>query len=104
MCAQVPCVVANAVDQAGLAPPEERHAHQIQSGRFNDTSIVADTTLVIEDRYMQPGVIGPEAGCPHDGFDAPAGQIEKQWRRFFDSSRVETLRRLDLVATNVFAS
>ena len=44
-------------------------------------------------RHVQPAVVGPEAGGPHDRSDPAVAQIELQRRRIRHARRLEPLRR-----------
>jgi hypothetical protein len=62
MVAEITRVVASAVDQCGLSPPQELHAHQIDTGRAKDDAAVMDNhALAVEYRKLEPGVVRPVA-------------------------------------------
>ena len=45
MIAQVARVVGGPVDECGLAPAQERHAHQVHPRRIHNAAVVADPAL-----------------------------------------------------------
>ena len=86
-------VVAGTVDEARLASTQERRADQVHPGRVDDTTVVADHALAVEDVHVEPGVVGAEAGRPDDGLDRPAGEIQAERRRLGHDRRREPVRR-----------
>jgi membrane-bound lytic murein transglycosylase MltF len=77
---QVSGIVTGAVDKTRLSASKERHAHQIHARGIDDTAIVANTALTVEDRHVQPRVVGAESGGPDDGLDLTAIQIHRERR------------------------
>src|SRR4051812_920046 len=73
---QVARVVLRAVDEAGLAPAENRQSNRIEARRVDDAAVVAQVSLPVEDRHVEPAVIGTESGRPDDRADLPALQVE----------------------------
>jgi hypothetical protein len=51
-------VVTRAIDQAGSAASQERQPDHVQSRR-NDSALVADATLVVENRQVDPRMVRP---------------------------------------------
>ena len=49
---QIAGVIAGAVDQRRLAPPQELHPHEIHAGRGDDAAVVRDVALAIENRQF----------------------------------------------------
>jgi hypothetical protein len=78
--AEVAGVVADAVDEAGLAASQERHAHEVQAGCRCHAAVVEYPTVAVEDGHVEPGDVGPVAGGPDDGLDLPACEVEQQRR------------------------
>src|SRR5215472_14042113 len=103
MAAQLAGVVAGAVDERGLAPPQELQPHDIQAGRDNDTAVMANPSLAIENRYVQPRIVRSEARRPYNRPDLLAGEIQGERRPRLDFGRRETMRRIDLVVETVGA-
>jgi hypothetical protein len=77
---QVSGIVTGAVDKTRLSASKERHAHQVHARGIDDTAIVADTALAVEDRHVQPRVVRAESGGPDDGLDLTAIQIHRERR------------------------
>src|SRR5580693_4669653 len=90
-------VVPGAVDKAGLAPPQHCASHEIETWRRRDASVVTDLTFRVEDRDIQPRVVGAKAGCPEHRLDLTRTEREQQWRVVSDLRAIETLWVVDLM-------
>src|SRR5512145_216296 len=101
--AKVARIVPDPVDEARFAAPQERQAEEVQARRFGyDAALVADIALAVEDRYLQPGVVGAKPGRPDDRPNSGALEIEPEWRRCFDARRFRAMRGIDDIAHPVF--
>ena len=58
---------------------------------------MTDSALVVEDRDVEPRVVGAIAGRPDDGSDAGATQIDLEWRGAEQPSRLVSVRWADIV-------
>ena len=89
MVGQLGGVRGGAVDEAGLAAAQERHADQVQTRRGRDTAVVDDPALAVEHRDVQPGQLRPVAGGPDDRRDParPAGRAPAERAREPRSAR-----------------
>ena len=65
---------------ARLAASEERDAHQVHAGGLDHATVVSDAALTIEDRQVEPRVIGPEPCGPDDGLDLTAVEVHAERR------------------------
>ena len=73
---QVARVVFGAVDEGRLAAPEHRQSDRIQPGRIDDAAVVPQVALAIDDRHVEPAVVGAKAGRPDDRPDLAAREVE----------------------------
>ena len=64
MRAQIASVVTSAIDQRGLAAPQELHPHEVDAGRADDAAVMRDVALAVENWQLQPGIIRSVAGGP----------------------------------------
>jgi hypothetical protein len=67
-------VVASTIDQGGFATAQELSSHKIHSWRTNDAAVMTDHALAVENRQLEPGVIGPIADGPDNRFDFAAAR------------------------------
>ena len=87
-------VVLDAMDKARFASAQHRQAEHIQARRIDDTAIMAQATLAIGHRHVEPAVVRAETGCPDDRADTALVEIEHQRRIIVDTSRSEALGRI----------
>ena len=73
-------VVLDAMDERGLAAPQHRQAERIESRAVDHSAVVSELALRVDDRYVEPRVVGPIAGRPHHRADLATLQIELQAR------------------------
>ena len=57
-------VVLDAVDERGLAPPQDGQAQGVQARAVDGTAVVAEMALRVDDRHVEPPVVGPESRLP----------------------------------------
>src|SRR5688572_7062091 len=94
--AQIARIVAGSIDEARLAAPQKWQTHDVQARRLrHNAAVVADVALGIEDRDLQPGVVGAKPRRPDDGPDSGTAEIEPEWRRCFYARRLGPMRRID---------
>ena len=84
-------VVFDPADEGRPAPPQHRQAQGVETRAVDDTAVVAEVTLRVDDRDVQPPVVGPETGCPDDRADLAASEVERQPRRPRHLGRLEAL-------------
>src|SRR5215510_10080302 len=89
-------VVLDAVDERGLAPPEHRQAEGVHTRAVDGAAVVAQLTLRVDDRYVEPPVVGPVTRCPDNRPDLTAAEIETEPRRPRHLRRREALGSTDL--------
>src|SRR5690606_18899827 len=82
-------VVLGAVNEAGLAPAQERQPERVQPGRVHHAAVVAQASLAVEHRHVQPRVVRAEAGGPEHGADLAAPEVQTEQRRAGDGGRRE---------------
>ena len=99
--AQVASVIGCAVDEGRLPAPQKRQAHEVHAGGLDDAAIVTDMALAVDYRHVKPGIVGTEAGCPEDGRDPGAGDVDSELRRSFDFRRLDAMRWLHLAVESV---
>ena len=81
MRAQFLGVGLGAVDEAGPPPAQEVGAEQVHARCVaHDTAVMADPALVVEDRNVEPRVVGAIAGRPDDRADVGTAQVEGEHR------------------------
>ena len=68
------------VNKARLPAPQHGQTERVHPWTPHDTAIVLEMSLLI--RHVQPTVVWPKAGRPHDRADFAASQIDLQPRRF----------------------
>src|ERR1700735_730713 len=95
MSTEVAGVVASAIDQCGFSATHERNAHEIYPLKRNHPAVMTDHSLAIENRKLEPGIVGAIAGRPNDRSDLPVGEIQSKRRAFLDLGRRQSMRRLD---------
>ena len=61
---QIAGIVAGAVDERRFAPAQELNTHQVHTGGFDDTAVVAHAALAVQDRHVQVRIVRAEAGRP----------------------------------------
>ena len=49
---------------------------RVEPGAVDDAAVVAQLALLVDDRDVEPGVVGAVAGRPHDGADLAAAEVE----------------------------
>ena len=96
MIAQLARVIRSPVDERGLTPAQERHAHQIHPRRIHNAAVVADPALTVEHRDLQPGKGDAIARGPYDRPDITLSKIDAQRRVIVDERRRQTVRRIEL--------
>ena len=74
-------VVLDAVDERGLATPQDGETERVQARAVDDATVVAEMALGVDDRHVEPAVIGAKSGCPDDRADLPVAEVELQPRR-----------------------
>ena len=84
-------IVSGAVNEAGLAAPENSSTHEIQTRCRGHTAVVAHKTFGVKDWNVEPRVIGAKACCPHHRLDLTRTEREQQRRICRDPSRIESL-------------
>ena len=57
-------IVFGAVDEGGLAAAEHRQSDRVQPRRIDDAAVVAQVAFVIDDRHVEPAVVGTKSGRP----------------------------------------
>src|SRR5262249_56388433 len=72
----VPRVVFRTVDETRFAPAQERQTEDVETWRVDDAAVVAEAALLVEDRHVQPAVVGTEARRPHDRMNLSTAEIE----------------------------
>ena len=70
-------IVGCAMDEARFATPQQWCSHEVYAGVIDDTTTVANATLVVEHWQIQPGMVGAIPGCPQDGFDIAFLQVHQ---------------------------
>src|ERR1041384_2554954 len=74
-------VFGGAADVTRPASPQQVTAEHVHAGcSLYDTAVVADPAAAIEHWQLQPGVVRVIAGCPDDGLDTTATQVDGQRR------------------------
>ena len=76
MIGNVAGIVFDAENKAGLTAAHKRQAKDVQSRYVDDTAVVLDLPLAVEDIDVEPAVIGTETGCPDNRFDVGLVEIE----------------------------
>src|SRR5262245_32884955 len=71
-------IVFGAVDERGLASPQNRQADRVQTRRLDDATVVAQIAFAIEHRHVKPAVVGMKSRCPDDRSYLAVPQIELQ--------------------------
>src|SRR5262249_11418579 len=84
-------VVLDAADERRLASAKHRQAKRVQTWTVDD-AVVAEVALRIDDRHVEPAVLGPIAGRPHDRSDLAGSEVELQSGRSRHLRRREALR------------
>src|ERR1700722_1780038 len=70
-------VVLDAVNERRLAPPQHRQAERVQARAVGDhAAVMAQAPLAVDHGHVEPAVLGPEAGGPHDRTDLTAPQVK----------------------------
>src|SRR6516225_5574389 len=59
-------IVFDAVDERGRAPPQDGQSQGVQAGAVDDAAVVAKLALPVDDGHVEPPIVRPEPGCPHD--------------------------------------
>ena len=97
-------VVFGTVDEGGLASAEDRQTQCVQPGRIaDDSAVVAQLSLVVDDGDVKPAVVGTESRCPDHRANLSAGEIEMQARLVRSACRLEALGRADVEVTGAVA-
>src|SRR6185295_2637489 len=91
-----------AVDQRRFPAAKKLHSHHIHSRRVRNAAVVPDVALAIHRRHLEPGIVGTETGCPDDGADRTAGEIESERWRILHARWRKTARSFDLIVESVF--
>ena len=65
-------VVLRAVDERRLAAPEDWQADRVEARRVDHAAVVSQWPFAIEDRHVEPAVVGPIPCGPYDGSDFAA--------------------------------
>lgn len=100
--AQLADVVAGAVDEARLAPPQEVETDAVEAGGVvDDPAVVFDLPFAVENVDVEPGVVGAVAGSPEHCCDAGAPQVEGEQRIVVDDGAREALHGTDFVLDSV---
>ena len=68
----------------------------VQARAVDDAAVVAELALRVDDRHVEPPVVGPEPGRPDDRADLAAAEVERQPRRPRHLRRGEALGSGDL--------
>src|SRR5688572_30926044 len=97
-------VVFGAVNETRLATPQDRQAQRIEAGRIDDAAVVAQLSLGVEDRHVEPAVVRAKPGRPDDRLGLALPQVELQWRRIGRPGGFEALRSANLGVAPVAAS
>src|SRR5215475_3540610 len=50
----VACVVLDAMDERGLAPPQHGQAEGVHAGAVDDSAVVANVALRVDHRHVEP--------------------------------------------------
>src|SRR6266700_3811122 len=69
-------VVFDAADERGLAPPEHGQPERVQARAADNAALVAQLALRVEHGHVEPPVVRPKAGRPHDRADLPPGEVK----------------------------
>src|SRR5216683_954171 len=100
---QVARVVLRAMDEGRLASPEDGQSDGIQPWHIDNAAIVPQVAFTIDHRNIEPAVVRPKSGCPDDGSDLAAPQVEIEPRRGGRAGWLEPLRRADVGVARVAA-
>ena len=80
MIGNVACIVFDAKNKTGLAATHQWQAENVKPGHVDDSTVMSDLALAVEDIDFEPAVIGTETGCPDDRADIRLVEIERQHR------------------------
>jgi hypothetical protein len=69
-------IVLDPTDEGRLAAPQHGQPECVEPGAVDHAAVVAKPALLIQDGYVEPPVVGLEAGRPEDRADLAAGQIQ----------------------------
>src|SRR6478672_12924468 len=92
-------VVLRAVDERRLSAAEDWQSDRVQTGRVDHAAVVSQAALAIEDRHMEPAVVGSITCGPDDGSDFAARQIEIEPRGGRYARGLEALGGADIAIT-----
>src|SRR5262249_42749617 len=62
-------VVPDEADQRRAARVLPGEPEEVEAGNVGDAAAMGGATLLVEDRNVDPGVVGPVARRPYDGLD-----------------------------------
>src|SRR5215470_6241748 len=93
---QLSRVLAHAVDEGRLAPPEEVEADYVKAGERRDPAVVPDLAGLVEDGDLQPRVAPPEPRGPDHAADALRVEVHRRRRVRRPQERDERLGLADL--------
>src|SRR6516165_7295022 len=99
--AQVSGVIAGTIDQCRFSTAQERSAYQIHASGRNDPTIMTDHSFTIENRQLEPGIIGTVAGGPDDCLNLSAGEVQTERRSFLYMGGRQPVGRLGRVVQTV---
>src|SRR6188474_2544557 len=85
-------IVSGAIDEGGFASAHERQAHDVHPRRRHDTAVVADASLAIEHRNIEPRIVWTIACGPNHGFDASIIEVHAEPDLRVDLRRFEAMR------------
>src|SRR5580704_15374744 len=74
-------VVLDTGDERGPAPPQDGQPQGVQSRAGDHAALVVQLALGVDHRHVEPPVVGPEPGRPHDRGDLATCQVKLQSRR-----------------------
>ena len=74
-------IVTDAIDEARFSAPQELHTHQVHAGGFvYNTPVVANVSLAIKHRHLEPRIVRAKPGCPYDRLDTAAIEVDEKRR------------------------
>src|SRR6476646_5271724 len=86
MSSELARVIADAVEEARLAPALKPQAERVQSRERADAAAMAQLSAFVERRNLQPRIGARVARGPHDAADAGAAHVDRR-RRAIDHER-----------------
>src|SRR5580658_4480121 len=75
-----PRVVFDAADERRPAPAQDGQPESVQARARDHAALVLQLALRVEYGHVEPAIVRPVAGGPHDRADLPAAQVNLQPR------------------------